>query len=116
VNDIAGGGPVSFRVYAADNQISYLFNSHNFGNGNEPLIHVTAIPLLKILSAGFTNGIFHLSGVGSTGTAYNIQSCTGLTTTNWQTIGAATASGTGAIQFDDASATNQPLKFYRLSQ
>lgn len=78
VNDIANGGPVSFHFYATDSQISYLFNSHNFGNGNQPLIHVTAIPLVKIDSGYLTNGIFHLTGLGGTNAPYQIQGSTDL--------------------------------------
>ena len=116
VNDIAGGNAVTFRFYAVDNQISYLFNSHNFGNGNEPLIHVTAIPLLKILSGSFTNGFFHLVGIGGTNTHYQIQASTDLATTNWQTLGTATADNAGMIQFDDAEATNHIQRYYRLAK
>jgi hypothetical protein len=114
VNNIVAGGPVSFRFYAADNQISYLFNSHNYGNGNQPLINVTAIPLLKILSGYFTNGLFHLAGIGGTNAPYLIQASTDLTTNNWQTLGTATADSTGMIQFDDP-ATNYNQRFYRLA-
>lgn len=115
VNDIASGGTVSFRLFAADDQISYLFNSHNFGNGNQPLIHVTAIPLLKIVSGDFTNGIFHLTGSGGTNASYQIQASTDLSTTNWQTLGVVNADSAGAIQFDDPSTTNHSRRFYRLS-
>jgi len=116
VNDIMRGGPVSFRLLAADNQVSYLFNSHNYGNGNQPLILVTAVPLLKILSGYFANGLFHLAGIGGANLQYQVQANSDLTTTNWQTLGTATADGAGAIQFDDMAATNFNQKFYRLSR
>jgi len=115
VADIAGGSDATFLFYAADDQIGYLFNSHNFGNGNEPLIHVTAMPLLKILSGNFTNGFFHLVGIGSTNAPYQIQASADLSTTNWQTLGTATADSDGVIQFDDTTATSQTQRFYRLS-
>jgi hypothetical protein len=35
---------------------------------------------------------------------------------NWLTIGTATADSSGAIQFADAGASNQPQRFYRFSQ
>jgi hypothetical protein len=114
VGDIAGGGPVSFLLYAADDQVSYLFNSHDFGNGNQPLIHITAIPLLEILSGNFSNNVFHLTGQGGAGLIYEVQASSDLTTTNWQTLGGTTADGVGAIQFDDVTATNHNLRFYRL--
>ena len=44
-------GNVSFLFYAADQQVNYLFNSSFYGRGNEPLIHVSASPLLKIIPA-----------------------------------------------------------------
>jgi len=116
VNDVVQGGPVSFRLFATDNQISYLFNSHDYGNGNQPLILVTAIPLLKILSGSFTNGLFHLIGIGGANLQYQVQASSDLTTTNWQTLGTATADGTGTIQFDDVAATNFHQKYYRLSR
>jgi hypothetical protein len=114
VKDISSGGPVSFRFYAADNQVSYLFNSHNFGNGNQPLIHVTAVPLFSILAGYFTNGVFHLVASGSPNLSYQIQAVSDLSQTNWQTLGTATADGSGIINFDDAAVTNHQ-SFYRLA-
>ena len=113
VADVAGGGDVSFLLYAADDQIGYVFNSRSYGRGNEPLIHVTASPSLKILSGCFTNANFHLTGLGTANLQYQIQAATNLSTTNWQTLGTVTADGAGLIQFDDA-VTNQPHRFYRL--
>ncbi len=116
VNDITSGGAVSFRLYAADDHINYLFNSHNFGNGNEPLLHVTAMPLLKILSGNFTNGVFRLVGIGGIDALYQIQASADFSTTNWQTLGTATADGAGTIRFDDLTATNYTQRYYRLTQ
>lgn len=116
VADISGGGEVTFNFYAADNQVGYLFNSYKYGRGNEPLIHVVAIPWLKILSGAFTNGGFHLTGIGGTNAMYQVQASADLSTTNWQTIGTATADSSGAIQFDDRTATNRSQRFYRFSQ
>jgi hypothetical protein len=116
LNDIAGGGAVSFRLYAADNRVSYLFNSHNYGNGNQPLIHITAIPLLEIFSGSFTNGFFHLVGIGGTNAPNQIQASDDLSTTNWQTLGTATADATGTVHFDDLTAANHSQRFYRIAQ
>lgn len=116
VADISTGGDVTFHFYAADDQIGYLFNSHSYGRGNEPLIHVVATPLLKILSGVFTNGVFRLTGLGNNSASYQIQVSADLSTTNWQTIGTTTAGTNGAIQFDDPDAINQPQRLYRLSQ
>jgi hypothetical protein len=103
-------------LYAADNQIGYLFNSYNYGRGNQPRILITAAPLVTILSGTFTNGGFRLVGLGNNYASYQIQASTNLATTNWQTIGTATADSSGAIQFDDVGASNQPQRFYRFSQ
>lgn len=116
VSNITNGGDISLLFYAADNQIGYLFNSHEYGRGNDPLISVTASPSLEITSAYFTNGAFHLSGVGGDNMQYQVQANTDLTTTNWIAIGTVTADGSGAIEFDDANATNSAQQFYRLSQ
>jgi len=116
VADVSGGGDVTFLLYAGDNQIGYLFNSYNFGRGNQPRLMVTAVVLVKILSGTFTNGGFRLGGFGNGNTTYQVQASTNLATTNWQTIGTATADSSGAIEFDDAGASNQPQRFYRFSQ
>jgi hypothetical protein len=114
--DVSGGGDVSLLFYAADNQIGYLFNSHSYGRGNEPLINVTATLIIvqpKILSAYFTNGFFHLTGIGGTNLQYQVQANPTLTTANWLTIGTATANSTGVFQFDDVTGI-QSRRFYRL--
>jgi hypothetical protein len=115
VPDICGGGDVTFRFYAADNQVGYLFNSYKYGRGNEPLIQVVATPVLKILSGAFTNGGFRLTGIGNNNATYQIQASVNLTTTNWLTIGTVSAGTNGAIVYDDTS-TIGPQRFYRLSQ
>ena len=114
VGEIASGGDMSLLFYAADNQISYLFNSHEYGRGNDPLVNVTAMPLLEILSGYFTNGVFHLTGLGSPNAQYQVQANSDLNTTNWQTVGTVTATN-GIIQFDDTTATNRQ-RFYRFMQ
>ena len=116
VNGIVGGGDVTFLLYAADDLIGYLFNSYSYGRGNQPLVNVTAARPLKLISGVFTNGNFHLTGMGSSDSTYKIQVLTNLGSTNWQAIGTATADDSGAIQFEDTNAAAQPQRFYRLSQ
>jgi hypothetical protein len=116
VTDVANGGDVSLLFYAADDQVNFLFNSHSYGRGNEPLIHVTASPLLKITSGFFTNRVFRLMGIGGANLQYQVQANSNLLTTNWVTIGTAKADSSGTIQFDDAGTANHALQFYRLSQ
>jgi hypothetical protein len=115
VAEVIGGTNATFLFYAADNQIGYLFNSHEYGRGNEPLINVMAEPILKILECNFTNGVFYLSGLGEANTQYQIQANSNLATTSWETLGSVTADTNGIIQFYDTSSTNQQC-FYRLAQ
>lgn len=43
--DIAAGGAVGLRLFAADAVIAYVFNSNNFGiPANRPVLSITAIP------------------------------------------------------------------------
>lgn len=114
--DITNGGSVSLLFYAADDQIGYLFNSYKYGRGNEPRISVVAAPILRILSGSFTNGVFHLTGLGGTNSIYNVQVSTNLGAANWVTIGTTTADSAGRIQFDDTGTGIEPQRFYRLSQ
>jgi hypothetical protein len=113
VSEIITGGMVSFRLYAADNQVSYLFNSRNFGNGNQPIINVTAAPLLKITSGQWTNGVFHLTGLGGSNQTYQVQVSTNLTA-NWQSLGTVMANTNGTLLFD-APAPASGQRFYRLT-
>ena len=114
ITAIVSGGDTSLLFYAADNQIGYLFNSREYGRGNDPLINLTATPLLEILSGHFTNGVFHLTGICSPNVQCEVQANSDLTKTNWQILGTVTTTN-GIIQFDDTAATNQH-RFYRLSE
>jgi hypothetical protein len=114
VAEVVGGGNASFLFYAADNQIGYLFNSHEYGRGNEPFINVTAAPLLEILYGNFTNGVFHLTGLGGQNLQYQVQANSDLTTTHWQTLAIVTTDTNGFLQFYDTPATNRQ-RFYRLA-
>lgn len=115
VSNLDSGGEVSFLFYAADNQIDYLFNSHEYGRGNQPLINVTAAPFFTITSGHFTNKVFHLVGAGALNWQYQVQASTNLVT-GWQTLGTVTTDGNGVLQYDDPTANNQPQEFYRLAQ
>ena len=90
VINASAGGDVSFLFYAADNQVNYLFNSYNYGRGNEPLILVTAASVPappELLSGQFTNGVFCLTGVGGANVQYQVQAIPDLAAAGWQTIG-----------------------------
>jgi hypothetical protein len=115
VSDASLGGDVSFLLYAADNQIGYLFNSHDYGRNNEPKIHVTAIQAPpRILSASMTNNAFYLTGQGVAGHLYHIVAVTNLPAAGWQSIGAVTANNSGLVQFEDHDVPNHAERFYRL--
>ena len=115
VADIAGGGDVTLRLYAAEEQVGYFFNSYKYGHGNEPVIHVVATPALRILSVAFTNGVFRLTGQGNNRATYRIEANAGLSTPQWQTVGTTTADSNGTIRFDELGMT-YAQRFYRLSQ
>ena len=114
VSEIVDGTNATLLLFAADNQIGYLFNSHEYGRGNQPMIYVTAGPLLEILFGNFTNGAFYLTAQGGANFQYQVQANSNLTSTNWQTLGPVTADTNGVIRFEDATPTNQQ-RFYRLS-
>ena len=116
VADIAGGGAVTLRVYAVDNGVGYLFNARNYGRGNEPLMHVTAVPLLKLLSGDFTNSVFRLTGRGAPNTHCWLQAATNPASADWQTVATEMTDSAGWIQFDDSTATLHPQCYYRLAQ
>jgi len=119
LQNVAAGGDVNFRFYAADNQVGYLFNSYFYGRGNQPLILVTAIltPVpVKILAGYFTNSVFHLTAQGGSNLVYQVQVSYDLETTNWQSLGPVTADTNGLVQFDDAATAGHPERFYRLSR
>lgn len=113
LSEINSGTNATLLFYAADNQIGYLFNSLKFGHGNQPMIFVTASPLLEILSGTLTNGVFHITARGGANVQYQVQARTNLAAANWETMGTVAAGTNGVIQFDDTTATNQQ-RFYRL--
>jgi len=116
VAEISAGGDVTFLLYAADDQIGYLFNSYSYGRGNEPLILVTAnLMPPEILSGYFTNDSFHITGRGAANLQYQIQATASLAINLWQILGTVTANSAGTIQFDDSTISNQSQRFYRLS-
>lgn len=114
-NNVTNGADLNLRFYAADNQVSYLFNSYKYGRGNQPLILVVASPLLVLESGTFTNNAFQLTGIGGDNGVYNVQESTNLAVNNWVTIATVTASTNGAITYDDTD-TLVPQRYYRLSQ
>lgn len=61
------------------------------------------------------NGAMRLSGSGYPTMSYNVQVNTNLLSTNWMTIGTATANATGSFVFTDTNASVQAARFYRFA-
>jgi hypothetical protein len=53
-----------------------------------------------------------ITGSGNAGVVYTIQASSDLI--HWQSIGTATANGTGVFEFDDSNVGNFPRRFYRV--
>jgi hypothetical protein len=113
---IAAGGAVTFRFYAAESQVGYLFNSYSYGRGNEPLIHVVATPLLRILSGTSTRDGFLLIGAGAPNTGYQLQASSGMPAAHWEVLGVGVADSAGTLRFSDSGAATNALRFYRLAK
>ena len=65
--DLAAGHPVSLRLAAADNGVSYLFDSRSFGTAaSRPSLSVTAVPEPGAAALGAL-GISLLAGLGLSG-------------------------------------------------
>ncbi|HEX4343182.1 MAG TPA: hypothetical protein VH255_07310 [Verrucomicrobiae bacterium] len=59
VSDAMNGGDVSLYLFAADSQISYLFNSRSFASGNpELVVSVIPEPTVISLAAMMATGLF----------------------------------------------------------
>jgi hypothetical protein len=116
VAEITSGDECTFRFYAADDQIGYLFNSYNYGRGNQPLMNVTAKALPpRILGGMFTNGGFQLSGQAIPNSPCRILAVSNSMQTNWQALGTVTADVWGLFQFSDTNTAGQGQRFYRLA-
>jgi hypothetical protein len=75
------------------------------------LIHPPAPVFSKI--AVLSNGIVQMNGTGYPAVQFVVQANTNLSGSNWINVGTATADGNGALLFNDATATNWPVRFYR---
>jgi hypothetical protein len=64
-------------------------------------------------SQSLGNGTNLTSFLGIPGRTYSIQYTTNLATAAWQTLGTATANGTGQFQYTDTPGTNLPARIYR---
>lgn len=87
------------------------------GDGNDTVLtQLSAPPLLRVITANpLADGNRQVVGTGMPDQLHTIHSCTNLSETNWQVLGATTASDIGQILFNDLQSTNHPHRFYRLS-
>lgn len=63
----------------------------------------------------FRNGIVQLVGSGFPTLSYHLQVNTNLESTNWMTIGSATANVNGLLILADTNTSAQPARYYRLT-
>ena len=90
--------------------------SYKGGTGNDVVLTQTSLPAQpKFTGITGPGSSAHLAGTGSTNTTYTVWANTNLTTANWITLGAATASGSGQIQFTDTNSASFKQRFYRFS-
>jgi hypothetical protein len=81
----------------------------NSGAGPAP-----AAPRWTLIAPGSSG--WQLNGMGTPLQSYSVQASTDLGSTNWTTLGSATADGAGTIQFLDSTSPQAAGKFYRLAQ
>ncbi len=81
--------------------------------GGSVTVSVRAVssPSLNLASADLGNSSYAISGDGIPGRTYSIQYTDTLPSTDWQTLGTATADGSGVIQFLDTA--GNPQRQYR---
>lgn len=103
-NHIVAGG--------AQFQIDYAGGS---GSNDLVLTQLTSTGASQLVGIDKTNSSAVLSGNGIPSVVYSVQASTNLSSTNWTTIGSATAGILGALQFTDTQAANYPVRFYRFS-
>jgi hypothetical protein len=111
VADAASSGTVSLRLYAANDRIGYLFNSHGYGRGNEPMMRVTASPIFRSLSSSG----FHITCRRTLNTPYVVLAATNLAAVDWQTVATIPSDDAGWVRFEDFE-SNHPQRFYGLSR
>jgi hypothetical protein len=106
-----------FGVQTNDSGNYSLVVSNAYGSTTSSVVCVTVstIPAPVIPVAGFgrgTNGSFQLSFPGLSNLTYSVWISSNLT--SWTMLGSATQPTPGQFYYDDASATNLPLRFYRV--
>jgi len=87
---------------------NYVFNPINGTLTITPPASVTLVSITPLPA-----GAMRINGTGDTNVTYTMEASSNLV--QWLNLGATTSSGIGAIQFDDATATNSTTRFYRTS-
>ncbi|HOB33093.1 MAG TPA: hypothetical protein PKH32_09465 [Verrucomicrobiota bacterium] len=115
-------GPGYVHAYFGFKQVSPGLDNPANGMGelfldNLRIGHVfnDVMPLRFTSLTRLDNGGVHLLGAGTAGTTYDVLVTTDLSSTDWLTIGSATADSNGVIDFIDAGAVDRPVSFYRLA-
>ncbi len=100
----------------ANNGVHFTISYHG-GSGNDVVLTQTSLPAQSSLAGikQLGGGSIQLNGTGLANLSYTVWANTNLATSNWVSIGAANATGTGALQFVDPDATNYTQRFYRFS-
>jgi fibronectin-binding autotransporter adhesin len=86
------------------------------GSGSNDVVLTQLTVSAPPSSSGITklpNGHMQIGGEGIPGQLYGVQANTNLSTTNWITIGSATADASGRFSFVDTNAPNFSVRFYR---
>ncbi len=88
--------------------------TYNSPGAKVTLTRVASPPLQFSSITSLTNGFKQLQGSGLSNLTYTIQANSNLATTNWLSIGTASANGSGVFSFTDTSAPSFPIRFYRV--
>jgi hypothetical protein len=89
----------------------------NDGEADSPpgfvTVNIVPAPVIPVAGLGRgTNGSFQLSFPGLSNLTYSVWASTDLT--GWTLLGSATQPTPGQFYYNDATATNSPLRFYRV--
>ena len=106
-----------FGVQTNDSGNYSLVVSNAYGSTTSSVVCVTVniipAPVIPIGGLGTgTNGSIHLSFSGLSNLTYSVWASTNLT--GWTLLGSATQPTPGQFYYNDATATNSPLRFYRV--
>lgn len=100
-------------VFEAGGQ--YFSITYKAGSGSRNVLLTAVSPPGNLVSATVLNSSnVQLQGIGGNDGTYTIQANTNLSTTNWSTIGTASANGSGVFFFVDTNVALFPQRFFRV--